>query len=289
MMFLPGLAAGDFATTHASLLGPQGAFYLSGGDITSLTFGDLVARGAPYPALVDMETVIGLATFTIGLTYVLAAFDALGSLTTLHARVRRQAITPNRPASILKRHFRNGRAEQLADLVQALVDDLAGYDDALRRYPVVFYFHTRRSERSIPRIYSALGELIELLRWGLPAGDDMTSDPSVLALQDQYEVTGRRLLRSFVGPPPEPVQRPLPEAEFAATFRAGGEGAVGGFVVLRDEAREATGGASRDDPADHELYQQYTEWLEFHERRCTVADRLRRALCYAQDAKSALE
>lgn len=52
-----------------------------------------------------METVVGLATFTIGLTYVLAAFDALGTLNRLHGRVRRQAIKPNQPASTLTRRL----------------------------------------------------------------------------------------------------------------------------------------------------------------------------------------
>lgn len=43
---LPGLAAGDFKAQEHSLLGAQGAFYLSGGDLTSLSFGDLVPRAA---------------------------------------------------------------------------------------------------------------------------------------------------------------------------------------------------------------------------------------------------
>lgn len=81
-----------------------------------------------------------MATFTIGLTYVIAAFEALGALNELHGRVRRHAISPNQPTSILARHFRHGRAEELSNLIQSLVEDLASYDDALRRYPVVFYF-----------------------------------------------------------------------------------------------------------------------------------------------------
>jgi hypothetical protein len=136
------------------------------------------ARGPRVP-------VIGLATFTIGLTYVLAAFGALSSLTRLPDRVRRQAISPNKPSSILARHFRAGEAAELPTLLQSLVEDLASYDDALRRYPIVFSFHTRRAERSIPRIYAALGELVELLRWGLPAADPTTSGRYLLALQDQ--------------------------------------------------------------------------------------------------------
>lgn len=281
MMYLPGVAGGGFSVQHG-LTGPQGAFYLSGGDLTSLTFGDVVAVTAPYRALVDLETVIGLATFTIGLTYVLAAFDALGSLNDLHARVRRQAITPNDPASILARHFRAGQAQELSGLLQSLVEDLAAYDDALRRYPVVFYFHTRRHERSIPQIYTALGKLIELLRWGLPEREEVTSSPYLLALQDQYSTTGRRLLRSFVGPAEPPTPDPIPRSQFEAAYRNEPEGDVRDFAQLRATAREATGIGGDDEP--EALYRQYTEWLRFHDTRVEVAERLRRALCYGEEA-----
>lgn len=280
MMYLPGLAAGDFKAQGAGLLGAQGAFYLSGGDLTSLTFGDLVAHAAPYRALVDLETVVGLATFTIGLTYVLAAFDALSTLNKLHGRVRRQAIRPNQPASILTRHFRQGQAEELTSLVQALVDDLAGYDDALRRYPVVFYFHSRRTERSIPRIYAALGELIELLRWGLPASEPTTTDPYVLALEDQYEMTGDRLLRSFVGPPPSLDTSPEGPEEFTALYGNASSGSLRDFAELRENARSAAGLDGTDDPGDPDVYRQFTEWLGFHARRCVLSSRLQEALCY---------
>lgn len=287
LMYLTGLAAGDFRAQGHGLLGAQGAFYLSGGDLTSLTFGDLVPRAGPFRGLVDLETVVGLATFTIGLTYVLAAFDALGTLNRLHARVRRQAIRPNQPASILTRHFRNGRAEQLTTLVQALVEDLADYDDALRRFPIVFYFHSRREERSIPRIYSALGELIELLRWGLPASEGTTNDPYVLALADQYEITGERLLRSFVGPPPAHDASPLPESEFAELFPTAHQGLVGEFAQLRAKARAAARLPGVDDASDPDLYGQYCEWLQFHERRKVVTARLEEALCYDDAAVDA--
>lgn len=81
------------------------AFYISGGGISSLTFGDVVARAPLDRALVDLETILGLATFTLALGYVVTAFGALGSLEQLHGRVRRHADEPDRPSSIIARHF----------------------------------------------------------------------------------------------------------------------------------------------------------------------------------------
>jgi hypothetical protein len=96
MMYLPGMASGSF-TLSGHLQGQIGtAYYLSAGDITSLAFGDVVARRGTYQALADVETAIGLATVGLAVTYVLAALDALASLNRLHGRVRRQATEPNR-------------------------------------------------------------------------------------------------------------------------------------------------------------------------------------------------
>lgn len=68
---------------------------------------------------------------------------------------------------------------------------------ACRRYPVVYYFHTRRPARSIPQIFSSLGRLVALLRWGLPAQEPMTDDPLLAALIGEYGTTLERLQRSF--------------------------------------------------------------------------------------------
>lgn len=285
LLYLRGVSTGGFAVSHGAT-GAQGAFYLSGGDLTSLTFGDVVAQTPWYRALVDLETAIGLATFTIGLTYVLAAFDAVGSLNELHNLVRRQAVAPHKPATILERHFRNGHAEQLASLLQSLVEDLSAYDDALRRYPVVFYFHTRRSERSIPRIFTALGELIELLRWGLPPDHDTATDPYLLALSDQYDITTRRLLRSFVGPDQVTEAAPAaPDAFATATAGRTGNKSITDFHHLKATAAAAGGLPSPAAPAANDAtYEQYRNWLRFHTERISVTERLRVALCYATDA-----
>jgi hypothetical protein len=85
----------------------------SGGDLTSLIFGDLIPHGAFYRAVVELETVIGLATFTLALTYVLSAFDALGNLHSLYARVQRNAIEPHRPSTIIERRYRQGSESYL--------------------------------------------------------------------------------------------------------------------------------------------------------------------------------
>ena len=278
MIFVPGVAGSGFQVAAHAGRGAGSAFYLSGGDLTSLTFGDFVARAPLYRAMVDFETVVGLATFTLGLTYVLSAFDALSKLNSLHARVRRNAIEPNRPSTILQRRFRGGDAEAIGGFVQALVEDLEDYGEALRRFPVAFYFHTRRLQRSTPRIFEALGELIELLHWGLPPDQPVTDDPNLLALLDGYNTTVDRLMESFVGP----AELDLPEPPDRATFEQqppNDDSPAARFSAMEREAREAAGldGSVRD-PA--ERYRRFTEWLPFHERRRVFLRRVSDALGY---------
>ena len=282
LMYLPGLTGGGFWLSDH--LQPQigTAFYFSAGDITSLTFGDVVPRSGLCQALVDAETAAGLATVGLAVAYILAAFDALGSLNKLHARVRRQATEPNRPSTIVARYFHGGQPGELTGVLEAFTDDLEDYDQGLRRYPVVFYFHSRRAERSIPRIFAALGDLIEVTRWGLPADQWLTCHPDVLALADEYTNTVSRLQRSFVGPAIDNAPTPLPEPAFWAHYRQDQpmNEHVLAFRSLEQEARQASGLASDPHSRGAQTYRRYQEWLPFHHRRRTLINRVTRALGY---------
>jgi hypothetical protein len=277
-MFFPGLQSGNFELSGADRSLGTG-FYLSAGDISSLTFGDVVARAGLDRALADLETIFGLATFTLALGYVVTTFDVLGRLENLHGRVRRHAEDPERPSSILARHFRGGNPSDLPSFLQALADDLDSYDQGLRRYPVVYYFHTRRERRSIPHVFATLGELLSLLRWGLPASEPMSHDPYLVALLNGYTITLERLRTSFVGPTPIHVPDPLPRPDFLAAYQSEGANPdVGRFQRLEQRAHEATGLEAERDP--EEAYERYHAWFPFAYRQRMVLERVADALGY---------
>jgi hypothetical protein len=280
LMYEPGLHAGHFALKSAQpTIGT--AFYLSGGDISSLTFGDVTARDGLDRALADLETVLGLATFTLALGYVVTTFDVLGSLEELHGRVRRHADNPDQPSSILARHFRGGSPSDLPSFLQALGEDLEEYDGGLRRYPVVYYFHTRRTHRSIPHVFAALGDLLALLRWGLPASEPMTQDPFLHALITGYTTTLERLRQNFVGPKPIELPEPVPRSE----FRSGRVESVAAFRRLEDRARTCAGVEQDDD--ESLVYERYAEWLPFAARQRIVLDRVAKRLGYEPPSETA--
>lgn len=288
MMYVPGLASGDFVTKHHLPFGAGTAFYLSGGAITSLVFGDVEARTALYGALSTLETIIGLGTLTLALTYVLTALGVLNHIDRLHGRVRRNAEDPERPSSVLTRHFRSPSTSQLPGLLQALTDDLDRYDQGLRRYPVVYYFHTRRVERSVPRVFAALGELIALACWGLPPDEPLTEDPSLRALSRQYLSTLERMERSFTRRHHHELPPPVAEAEFWQVRRGQRrDPGVEAFGELEAEARCSAGlphlpEVSGVDGDTAELYRRYREWLAFAERRRTFVEEVARSLGYQQ-------
>jgi hypothetical protein len=278
LLYLPGLGGDGFARGTGDA-GIAAAFYLSGGAISSLTFGDITPRSGLDRALVDLETIVGLTTFTLGLTYVLTAFDTLSGLNRLHGRVRRHAIDPNQPSSIIRRYYHGGQASELSEVLSAFSEDLETYDQGLRRYPVVFYFHTRRPEHSIPTVFNALGTVIELLRWGLPSDDPMREEPHLLALAEQFTTTVNRLQRSFVGPDTLSPPDPLPPKEFDARYAGPAtvdDHYVSAFRHLRREAAAACGRA--DDASDR--YPSYLEWLPFHHRHRVFLDRAADVLGY---------
>lgn len=284
MMFEPGLRGHAFASKAGHGIGT--AFSFSAGDLTSLTFGDVIARSGLMRALVDVETVIGLTTFTLGLGYVVTTFDVLRTVDAMHSTVRRHAESPTRPSSILARHFRGGAPTELPSLLASLTEKLAEYDQGLRRYPIVYYFHTRRLDRSIPRIFADLGRLVALLRWGLPAHEPVTQDPLLAALADQYDTTLERLQRSFVGPPDLHPPQPLAPEEFARQYKRAAGGSVvedhdtAAFQELQDSAQSSAGVKPSAGDVGEDRYRQYCEWLPFAYRNRIVLGRIADALGY---------
>lgn len=284
LIYQSGLVSHGLHPTQRLAPGFGSAFYFSAGVISTLAFGDLVPHGAVYQAVTDLQAITGLATFTLALGYVVTAFGVLGNLDTLHNTVTRHARDPERPSSILARHYRGGAPAELTDLLQALSDQLEAYDNGLRRYPVVFYFHTRRVARSVPRVFSTLGSLLAHIRWGLPADDAMADDPWLVVLLEQYASTMSRLQRSFVGPR-EAEPPPIPTAEeFGAAYRRGsGDDSVVAFRALQDRTRAATGlPADPDEDADR-AYERFREWFFFHHRNAAVLDRVSRRLGYGRE------
>jgi hypothetical protein len=282
MIFVAGLHDGGLVVGRHAGHGAGSAFYLSGGAITSLTFGDFVPRSWLYRTLADLETVIGLSTFTLALTYVLSAFDAQEKLRSLYARVRRNAVEPHRPSTIIERRYRSGDASYYSSFLQAVTEEVDGYNEALRRFPVAFYFHTRRLERSTPRVLRRLAQLIELTKWGLPDSDPLTRDPNLLALLDEYVNMMDRLRRSFfLGT--DSLTAENPDREEFVRLRDDSTTEAAAFSRLQQEALRASGLEEQSTPS--QAYEQFCGWLQFHRLTDATLNELSDALGYPEEVE----
>jgi hypothetical protein len=108
LIYWAGLRSGGMTSSHGAGRGLGGALYMSAGDISTLTFGDVIATSGFWRAAVDVQAMLGLGTFTLALGYLVTTYGVLANLDSLHSTVRRNAAEPVRPSSILVRHYRGG-------------------------------------------------------------------------------------------------------------------------------------------------------------------------------------
>ncbi len=256
------------------------ALYLSGVTIATLGYGDITPQQPLYQALTVGESLTGFAILTLTISYVLGAFGVLNRLSILSDTLRHHAADPTDPASLLDRHVLHGEPRGLEALLERIHDGLQSYDEGLRRYPVVYYFHARQLTRSMPYVVAVVGYLVSALRWGLPGSHALRDDPWLLALVDQYDSLVQRIQRSFVGgaldePPPA-----LELHEFVLAYGSTGkDGWVDDFRELEERTARQFSLAGGDRDAG-DTYRRYRDWLPFAHRRLDFLARAAQDLGY---------
>jgi hypothetical protein len=140
------------------------AFYFSGATIGTLGLGDVTSLNPLYQALAVSEALIGFGILTLSITYVLGIYGVLQRLGILTAGLYHQAQDTEDPLSILVPHFPDGQHRGLETHLMALHRDLVEVYEGIRRYPIVYYFHSRRAYRSLPFAFRMVGGMAGALR-----------------------------------------------------------------------------------------------------------------------------
>ena len=70
--------------------------------------------------------------------------------------------------SILEPHFPDGEPRDLDPHIMSFHRGLVELYEGLRRYPIVYYYHSRRPYRSLPYTFRMIGGVTSALRWGYP-------------------------------------------------------------------------------------------------------------------------
>lgn len=236
------------------------ALYFSAASLTSLSFSDAEPRQLGYHCVAAAETLVGLGILTLAISYLLGLYQVLQLQGVLSSRLRHQSRGENDPRSLLQPHFVSGEALQISTLLHDLHQHLTDQDEGMRRYPIVYYFHSRVPGRSLPYIFWFIGASAAALRWGLPTGHPATKDPYLPALLDGFDDVRERVTRRFLRSFTDPGWRPVPEAEFREGLERGfcGDERLQAFIDLERFMAEVAGIRASADPTDS--YARYREW-----------------------------
>ena len=243
------------------------AIYLSGTSVSTLGFGDVTPTILLYQALTVSEALIGFGILTLAITYVLGIYGVLQQLGILSAGLYHQAHDTSDPLSILAPHFPNGEHRGLETHVMQLHRGLVEIYEGLRRYPIVYYYHSRRAYRSLPYTFHMTGSMAAALRWGLPKTHPGSQTPWLPTLITGLDTIVASLDERFLSENLEDTPDPVPYETFASAYTRGKTPAdpwLERFIQMDSYMSEL---AHLDGPPDvEEAYARYKEWLPFAHR-----------------------
>ena len=138
---------------------------------------------------------------------------------------------------------------------------------ALRRYPIVYYYHSRRAYRSLPYTLRMIGGVVGALRWGFPKGHSASHAPWLPALHTGLDMLISYVDERFLSEHLEKSAAPVSFDTFKAAFNGEEETAdrwLARFFEMQSYLRDL---ARFEEPPDlKESYERYEEWLPFAHR-----------------------
>lgn len=260
------------------------ALYLSGTSISTVGFGDVTPQSTFYQLVTISEALIGFGILTLAITYVIGVYGVLQQLGVLSAGLYHQAQDSSDPLTILKPHFPDGQHRGLETHLMSLHRGLVEIYEGIRRYPVVYYYHSRRAYRALPYTFRMIGGMAGALRWGLPKDHPGSQTPwlptLITGLETYTSYFEERFLSERLEDPPEPV----PFDAFERALESGDEPEdpwLARFLQIRAFMRELVG--LEDPPDAKEAYACYTEWLPFAHRNRSFFEAVATDLGYELD------
>ncbi len=240
------------------------ALYLSGVAVSTLGFGDITPTSSLYQAIVVSEALVGFGILTLAISYIIGVYGVLQRLGVLAAGLHHQAQDTDNPWTILAPHFQGGKPVALESHLMELHRGLVEVYEGMRRYPIVYYYHSRRAYRSLPYTFRMMGGMAGALRWGLPTGHLASQTPWLPTL-----ITGLTTLmvymdERFLSEHLEDVPKPVSFEGFEAALtgqRDPPDWFSKRFVEMERWMRDLA--HLEEAPDAKEAYERYSEWLPF--------------------------
>jgi hypothetical protein len=284
-IYYKGMLDGDFSLSVPSL-DPSflQSLYFSGITISTLGLGDVTPTSGLYQVIAVSEALNGFGILTLAITYVLGIYGVFQQLGVLAAGLYHQAQDTRDPLSILTPHFPGGQHRGLETHMMQLHRGLVEIYEGIRRYPIVYYYHSRRAYRSLPYVFRMIGGMTGALRWGLPADHPGSQTPWLPTLIAGLADVVNYLDDRFLSRDLEDAPKPAPFETFEAALERDKEPAdpwLAGFLRIDEFMRDLV--CWEGDPDPEEAYARFREWLPFAHRNRTFYEALARDLGYELD------
>lgn len=261
LVYYPALQRGGFTLPPGDLPNMWDAVYVSAVTQSTLGYGDITPAITPYRLIASLQALIGFTLITLGVAYVINVYQVLRELSVLGAELQPEPNASG-PESLLGAHFIDGEPRDLGTRLQGFHHQLLRYYEGLRRYPVVYYIHSRDRDRSLRHVISRLADLVAALRWASPPGHPVACEPYLRALAATIAKVTAGIPQQVRELRQAPHPGPVPRSEFTAACRreiAADEWVVRYLSTAR-RMQELTGSASTDLEG---RYEDYRAWLRF--------------------------
>jgi len=280
-VYYVGMSSASFNFSSPGLEPSLGeALYVSGTAISTLGFGDVTPADGLYQTLTVSEALIGFGILTLAVSYIVGIYGVVQRLGVLGAGLLHQASDTAEPLSILAPHFPDGEPRDIDPHIMGLHRSLVELYEGLKRYPILYYYHSRRPYRSLPYTFRMIGGVAGALRWGLsndhPAGQSPWLPTLVTGVDMMTSYIDERFLSKCLEEAPEPV----PFETFEAAFERGKEPSdpwLERFLEIQLYMQDLARKASTD---SEECYDRYKEWLPFAHRNWTFFEATAKELGY---------
>jgi hypothetical protein len=260
------------------------ALYFSGVTIATLGLGDVTPVGDLYQAIAVSEALVGFGILTLWISYVIGVYGVLQQLGVLTAGLYHQAQDTDDPLSILVPHFPEGQHRGLETHLMSLHRELVEVYEGIRRYPIVYYHHSRRAYRSLPFAFRMIGGMAGALRWGLPKNHPGSQTPWLPTLIIGLETLIGYIDELFLSEHLEEAPDPVPFETFEAALEREKEPAdpwLGRFLQIQTFMHEIA--RLEDAPDPEETYERYEQWLPFAHRNRSFFEASAKDLGYELD------
>lgn len=163
----PALGSGIQASQGPTPTDFVTALYYSGYALTTLGTGDIGAKTGFYRLVMIFETVVGLSSLTLVLTYFQSVYSALIRRNTFALSLLHRTASTGDAAELLARLGARGDFSGARQDIADMAKDLANLLESDHTYPILHYFRFQEAHYALPRMLLVAMDTVSLIRSAL--------------------------------------------------------------------------------------------------------------------------